>query len=305
MIGVEVLQELLARLIFRKLIDTLNWEFMAELLKQFDFHDKMIKWIMRCISSTNFSVYVNGESCGYLKGGGGLRQGDRMSPYLFTLVMEFFTLIVERNVNNSPELNYHFGYRDLKITHICFVNDLLVSYHGDACSASLIKKSLKKFVNCFSIGIYSDVLDVLVQLMAWKIICKPEVCGGLGLKDITLWNKDLIVKHLWNIATKKDTLYDVGNGTKTFMWNDNWSDLGLLINCLTNRSLYDARLQKSCSAADLMGNKSWSLPADWYEHFPFIGNIIVPLIIPNKDDKITWLDNNGKWKIVLYEECLS
>nr|GEU48907.1 RNA-directed DNA polymerase, eukaryota, reverse transcriptase zinc-binding domain protein [Tanacetum cinerariifolium] len=43
--------------------------------------------------------------------------------------------------------------------------------------------------------------------VAWKKICTPKKHGGLGLKDLNLSNKALLVKHLWNIANKKDTLW--------------------------------------------------------------------------------------------------
>ncbi|GJR19344.1 retrovirus-related pol polyprotein from transposon TNT 1-94 [Tanacetum coccineum] len=87
----------------------------------------------------------------YFKGGSGLRQGDPMSPYLFTLVMEYFTLIMEKNVDASPNFNYHFGCRKLKITHICFPDDLLVFCHGDTDSAKVIKDSIEEFGNCFGL----------------------------------------------------------------------------------------------------------------------------------------------------------
>ncbi|GKC59563.1 hypothetical protein Tco_1087161 [Tanacetum coccineum] len=43
--------------------------------------------------------------------------------------------------------------------------------------------------------------------VAWKSVCKPKNQGGLGLKDLMMWNKALFIKHLWNIANKKDTLW--------------------------------------------------------------------------------------------------
>ncbi|GJX68521.1 hypothetical protein Tco_0304248 [Tanacetum coccineum] len=38
-------------------------------------------------------------------------------------------------------------------------------------------------------------------------ICKPKAKGGLGIKNLSLWNKAMLVKHLWNLACKKDTLW--------------------------------------------------------------------------------------------------
>ncbi|GKB15011.1 RNA-directed DNA polymerase, eukaryota, reverse transcriptase zinc-binding domain protein [Tanacetum coccineum] len=43
--------------------------------------------------------------------------------------------------------------------------------------------------------------------VSWDKICKPKEQGGLGLKNLGEWNEILLVKHLWNVATRKDTLW--------------------------------------------------------------------------------------------------
>nr|GEV73506.1 zinc knuckle CX2CX4HX4C [Tanacetum cinerariifolium] len=88
---------------------------------------------------------INGERVGYFKGGRGLRQGDPISPYLFTLVMEVFNLIVRKNIKENENFKYHYGCKKLEITHLCFADDLLVLCHGDCESVSIIKKSLNEF----------------------------------------------------------------------------------------------------------------------------------------------------------------
>ncbi|GJS17932.1 RNA-directed DNA polymerase, eukaryota, reverse transcriptase zinc-binding domain protein [Tanacetum coccineum] len=65
-----------------KAYDTLNWRFLEQILKQFGFLEKLIGWVITCVSNAAFSTSVNGERYGYFKSGRGLRQGDLMSPLL-------------------------------------------------------------------------------------------------------------------------------------------------------------------------------------------------------------------------------
>lgn len=43
--------------------------------------------------------------------------------------------------------------------------------------------------------------------IAWKSVCKSKQCGGLGFKPLDKWNSVLMTKHLWNVASKKDSLW--------------------------------------------------------------------------------------------------
>ncbi|GJS30412.1 RNA-directed DNA polymerase, eukaryota, reverse transcriptase zinc-binding domain protein [Tanacetum coccineum] len=79
--------------------------------------------------------------------GRGLRQGDPISPYLFTLVMEVFTLILKNKIQNSNRFKYHAGCKEISLTHLCFTDDLLVMSYGDAQSVKVIKESLDVFSN--------------------------------------------------------------------------------------------------------------------------------------------------------------
>ena len=43
--------------------------------------------------------------------------------------------------------------------------------------------------------------------VAWKDVCKAKSQGGLGIKSVHLWNKALMIKHLWNILTNKNSVW--------------------------------------------------------------------------------------------------
>ncbi|GJX60012.1 putative reverse transcriptase domain, reverse transcriptase zinc-binding domain protein [Tanacetum coccineum] len=127
----------------QKAYDTVDWRFLANILKCFGFHPTMIKWIMACIESSSFSISLNGDIHGFFKGKRGLRQGDPLSPYLFTLVMEVLTLIIR--VRLSQTFHYHNHCEELQLVNVCIADDLFIFARGDVESAHVIMESLDEF----------------------------------------------------------------------------------------------------------------------------------------------------------------
>ncbi|GJS86975.1 RNA-directed DNA polymerase, eukaryota, reverse transcriptase zinc-binding domain protein, partial [Tanacetum coccineum] len=119
--------------------------FLKDILRGFGFHDRMVLWIMKCVTTKSFSVIINGESQGYFKGGRGIIHGDPMSPYLSTLIIKVLNLLVIRRIENCSGFQYHFGCSKLKITHVCFADDLLMFIHGDKEYVRIMKDSTKEF----------------------------------------------------------------------------------------------------------------------------------------------------------------
>ncbi|GJW14525.1 RNA-directed DNA polymerase, eukaryota, reverse transcriptase zinc-binding domain protein [Tanacetum coccineum] len=78
--------------------------------------------LYKCISI----ILTNRIKNGLCKGGRGLRQGDPISPYLFTLVMEVFNMILVKEIKELGKFKYHYGCKEMQLTHMCFADDLLV-----------------------------------------------------------------------------------------------------------------------------------------------------------------------------------
>ncbi|GJZ58952.1 putative RNA-directed DNA polymerase, eukaryota, reverse transcriptase zinc-binding domain protein [Tanacetum coccineum] len=114
----------------QKAYDTVSWEFLEDILTGFCFHTCMVKWIMACISSTSFSININVELHGYFKSKHGLRQGDPISLYVFTLVMEILTLLLKRKASDEDEFTYHYICSKQKIINVCLA--LVTDIHEKA-----------------------------------------------------------------------------------------------------------------------------------------------------------------------------
>ncbi|GJX18962.1 putative reverse transcriptase domain, reverse transcriptase zinc-binding domain protein, partial [Tanacetum coccineum] len=122
-----------------------DWSFLREVLRGFRFHSRMIGWIMEYVTTTSYSISINGSLHGYFQGKRGLRQRDPLSPYLFTLIMEILTLMLQRRVSVSGSFSYHRYCLKLELINLCFADDLFLFAHGDVQSTCVIKDALEEF----------------------------------------------------------------------------------------------------------------------------------------------------------------
>lgn len=99
---------------------------------------------MECVSTTSFSISINGSLKGFFKGKKGIRQGDPMSPYLFVLMMEVFSGIMKKIIRED-KLNLHPKCSPLHLSHLAFADDLLLFSRADHRSAQGLKEALLLF----------------------------------------------------------------------------------------------------------------------------------------------------------------
>ena len=121
----------LCKLDIEKAYDKINWNFLTTVLIRMGFKEKWLGWIKWCISTASFLVMLNGSPESFFKSSRGLRQGDPLSPYLFVLGMEAFSLLVDKAAKGGFIFGYKFKGRngtERHITHLLFANDTLVFY---------------------------------------------------------------------------------------------------------------------------------------------------------------------------------
>jgi len=71
-----------------KAFDTLNWDFLIQVLNRFGFYHTFLEWILTILQSTKLSIKVNGSLVGYFPCSRGVRQGNPFSRLLFCITEE-------------------------------------------------------------------------------------------------------------------------------------------------------------------------------------------------------------------------
>lgn len=89
---------------------------------------KFFYWVRECVTTTQFSVKINGALKGFFKDGRGLRQGDPMAPYLFTIGMNVFSSLLAGTLS---AFKYHWRCKDMKLSHLFLADDVQLFSHGD------------------------------------------------------------------------------------------------------------------------------------------------------------------------------
>ncbi|XP_039155725.1 uncharacterized protein LOC120287105 [Eucalyptus grandis] len=129
---------------FCKAFDSIDWNFIELTLLAFGFPPDFVHRMMTCIRSPKYSISLNGELHGFFSSGRGIRQGDPMSPYLFTLVMEVFSGILN---TQSGNLGFDFFWRckATRLSHLFFADDVLLFSEANMSSLRLLLDGIHSF----------------------------------------------------------------------------------------------------------------------------------------------------------------
>ena len=124
---------------FSKAFDSVNWLFLYETLKKFNFGPSFIKWIKLFYSDVKSCISNNGNLSRSFKLERGVRQGDPLSPYLFILVVELLASVVR-----SDKLIKGLTVNDYELKLVQYADDI-TGCLSDVASAKQFLHVIKVF----------------------------------------------------------------------------------------------------------------------------------------------------------------
>jgi len=119
---------MIIQLDFAKAYDKSSFHYMTKTMEAYGFDNHLIQWVMTLVSTTSFSILVNGSPAKPFYPSWGLRQGDPLSPFLFILMMEGLSRTIKA-ANEACTIKGLQLYEDCpSTTHQQFVDDTML--HG-------------------------------------------------------------------------------------------------------------------------------------------------------------------------------
>ncbi|WOL17010.1 hypothetical protein Cni_G25798 [Canna indica] len=107
------------------------------------FHEIVRKWLQACLSSAMFFCSINGQKSSGFTSKKGVRQGDPLSPYIFIIMQD----MLSRILNKFSENGYIkcFNYKGMKLSHLAFADDILIVIKGNLKNCSNVMKAISLY----------------------------------------------------------------------------------------------------------------------------------------------------------------
>lgn len=117
------------------------------MLDQVGFGPRMKRWLMWCITTASISVIINGSPSEPFKMQKGIRQGDLISSFIFSIVGEALNYIILEAKTKGLIKGLEIGKDNIELTHLQFADDTIIFLPGD----SEVVLNYRRLLSCFSL----------------------------------------------------------------------------------------------------------------------------------------------------------
>ncbi|KAM1333385.1 hypothetical protein ACFX2F_009431 [Malus domestica] len=118
--------EMAIELDMHKAYDRVEWDFLEVVMEKMRFCTRWRNLVIGCVKSVDFAVILNRQPGRKFVPSMGIRQGDLLSLYLFLLVSEVLSRLIQVAIDKRELMGIYMNSGGLVISHIFFADDTLL-----------------------------------------------------------------------------------------------------------------------------------------------------------------------------------
>jgi hypothetical protein len=264
-----------------KAYNKISWHYMAKTLEAFGFEQHWINWIITLVSTTIYSLLINGAPTKPFCPSKGIRQGDLLSPFMFILMTKGLSRSIKRTTAASEIKGIKPFEKFPTSTHEQFIDDTLLHVTPTVKEEKNFKRILEDFGEASGVEINHS--KSMIYFFNTNTDIQRNFANILGFEHKTLPTKYLGIP-LMDRACKNAT------------WEGFISKLQERVKNWTYRSLNLARrliLTKTILQA---------IPVYMMSVFPAPKGILQKIRAIQRDFLWRGTENKKKWALVAWEK---
>jgi len=167
-----------------KAYDKVNWIYIKKVLTAFGFDHNWVRWVMALVTTSSFSILVNGSPSDIFIPSRGVRQGDPLSPFLFILMMEGLGRSIKHAKATGKIKGLQLSKNGQAMTHQQFVDDTMQEGIPTVKEASTYNKILKEFA--MATGVEVNLSKSKISFLNTNIAIQRNISRILGFQRDSL-----------------------------------------------------------------------------------------------------------------------
>lgn len=165
-----------------KAYDRVEWHILGTIIAAHDFSNHFGNLIARVIFTVHYFILVNGSPCGFFPSTRGIRQGDPVSPALFTLVVDLLSRILARFESASKLSGVKISRTSSRITHLMYADDLVIYCKANTVEDLEVKRCLELYYSWTGQCIKWEKLEIHYSSNLGRQ-SRTEICRVLHMKE--------------------------------------------------------------------------------------------------------------------------
>lgn len=165
-----------------KAYDKVEWSVLVGILLRHGFDNQFCQLLLECMSTTTYSILINGSPCGFFPSSRGLRQGDPISPTLFTFLSDLLSRILARAEANGSISGVKIARGSPRISHLMYADDLTIYCQANTEEATTVMSCLQLYCDWTGQSINWDKSNIHFSSNT-SIPLKHAICHLLNMKE--------------------------------------------------------------------------------------------------------------------------
>ncbi|XP_058000721.1 uncharacterized protein LOC110633654 [Hevea brasiliensis] len=216
------------KLDFHKAYDSVNWDFLVLVMKEMGFRDKWLGWIKQCITTVQYAVLASMDEAAHIKSmleSFSLSSGQKINPHKLDITFSSNSPTrIRREIENlfqipnSGSLSKYLGlpveWGRSKKQALSFLKEVLLKAVVQAIPSFVMS------VFKLPVGLIGELHQMVAKFwwrnsldrgtihgLSWNKLSWNKREGGMGFKDLSLFNLVLLAKQAWRIIKNSQALW--------------------------------------------------------------------------------------------------